>query len=168
MPVATQSYKDILARWSSGVTIVTTVYENQWKGITVSSFSSVSLTPPLILICLGKKLYTHGLVRSSGVFAVNILTESQLALGKLFAGMHPDIKNRFEGLNCFTAETGSPIIPDTLGWLDCKVVAHHDAGDHTIYIGEVLQVAASVRDDARPLLYHNRKWGVFETNNVAL
>jgi flavin reductase (DIM6/NTAB) family NADH-FMN oxidoreductase RutF len=160
MTIEAPIFKQILARWTSGVTVVTTLDEFQWKGMTASSFSSVSLEPPLIQVCLARKLYTHQLIEKSGVFAVNILSTDQLETAKLFAGMYPHIENRFGGLPCGTAVTGCPLLPNALGWLDCKLYAAYAGGDHTIFVGEVL--AGTVPHDAPPLLYYQRQWGRFE------
>lgn len=159
MAVETQTFKNTLARWASGVTVVTTVRDGQWKGTTVSSFTSVSLEPPLVLICIANKLFTHELLTETGVFAVNILNEHQAEFGKLFAGMLPQIENRFEQGSWETAVTGSPILTDASGWVDCKIVSTYQAGDHTIFVGEVLAGGSS---DAHPLVYYNRTWGHFQ------
>lgn len=159
MPVDAQHYKNILAQWPSGVTIVTTIKDGKWKGITASSFTSVSADPPLILICVAQKLYTHQLISESGVFAVSILNDSQAEIGKLFAGMYPDIENRFATATWHTAVTGAPILAESAGWVDCKIVLKMSAGDHTIFVGEVQD--GDVPGTAAPLLYHNRRWGQF-------
>lgn len=161
MPLDSQLFRDTLAHWASGVTIVTTAHDNQWKGVTVSSFSSVSFDPPLVAICLNRKLYTHQLVSTSGVYAVTLLNDRQIELAKRFAGWIPDVQDRFEGLDCFTAETGSPIISGSLGWLDCKVVHQYAGGDHTIFVGEVLAAEVNSEQSYSPLLYHYRMWGQF-------
>jgi flavin reductase (DIM6/NTAB) family NADH-FMN oxidoreductase RutF len=159
MTVDDKRFKHTLARWTSGVTVVTTHYDNAWQGITVSSFSSVSLEPPLILICIGKQLYTNEAITTSGAFAVNILKVEQVELGKRFAGMIPELEDRFEGLVCETANTGAPILPGVSAWLDCRVRHAYDGGDHTIFVGEVM--ATGVGDEEQPLLYYNRQWGTF-------
>lgn len=159
MSIDQQLFKNVLARWTSGVTILTTVYNEKWKGTTVSSFTSISLEPPLILVSLAHKLYTHQVVKSSGVFAVSILHHQQAELGKLFAGMYPHIDDRFATHDWFTAVTGSPILSNALGWVDCRTVQEITAGDHTIFLGEV--VDANTSELHPPLLYHNRKWGQF-------
>jgi flavin reductase (DIM6/NTAB) family NADH-FMN oxidoreductase RutF len=152
-------FKQVMAQWSSGITIVTTTLEGNWQGITANSFSSVSLNPPLVAVSIDKKLYIHSILEDSGVFAVNILSADQVQLGKLFAGFFPDIKDRFAELECHTAITGSPLLPDVLGWVDCRVRHVYEAGDHTIFVGEV--AAADTPRDAMPLVYHNRTWGEF-------
>lgn len=160
MSVTDSNFKDTMSRWTSGVTVVTTTLDGKWKGTTASSFTSVSSEPPLVLICLGRKLYTREILIKSGIFAVNILSSEQLEIGKLFAGMYPDIEDRFADKNCFTSETGSPIFPNTLAWVDCKVINTHEEGDHTIFIGQILSSGAQ---DGQSLAYHHRQWGQFKS-----
>lgn len=166
MPVESQAFKNSLAHWASGVTVVTSVEGDQHVGITASSFASVSLEPPRVLICINKRLYTHGLIEHSGVFAVNILDETQLAWGMLFAGMLPEAEDRFVGIEWGTAATGSPILPGVLAWLDCRLVHAYDGGDHTIFVGEV--EATSARGPGDPLVYYNRQWRKLDTARPAL
>jgi flavin reductase (DIM6/NTAB) family NADH-FMN oxidoreductase RutF len=151
--------KDTLARWASGVTVVTTIHEGQFKGTTASSFSSVSIQPPLVLICLAQKLYTHTLLQATAKFAINILAEDQRYVGELFAGMHPEVQDRFSVLQVQTGETGCPLIIGSAGWLECITEQEVTAGDHTIFIGRV--VAADASGSNQPLVYHNRQWGGF-------
>lgn len=159
MAVDVATFRDVLGQWPSGVTVVTTLAEGTWHGMTASSFSSVSAEPPLVSVCLLKKLYTHELFQTSGVFGVNILAKDQTEIGKRFAGMNPEITDRFEGLDVKTAETGVPLLGQAVAWLDCRVLHRYDGGDHTIFVGEV--VAAQVERQTGPLLYHSRSWGQF-------
>ena len=151
-----QAFKDTLSHWASGVTVVTAHRGDERVGITASSFSSVSLDPPLILICVVKKLYTHQIIQESGSFGVHILQTEQLEWGMRFAGMIPEIEDRFAGLNVTTAVTGAPILADAMAWLDCRVANAHDSGDHTIFVGEVM--ATKSGDIGEPLLYYHRQW----------
>jgi flavin reductase (DIM6/NTAB) family NADH-FMN oxidoreductase RutF len=151
-----QIFKNNLSHWASGVTVVTTKVGEQYVGITASSFSSVSLTPPQILICVARKLHTYQAIQESGFFAVNILNTTQVAWGMRFAGMIPEITDRFEGIALTTAVTGAPILPEVLGWLDCQVRHAYEGGDHIIFVGEV--VAGSSEHRGMPLLYYNRNW----------
>lgn len=155
-----QAFKDTLAQWSSGVTVVTTAWHDTWYGITVSSFASVSLEPPLISVCVAKKLFTHGVIAESSIFAVNILNREQVEWAKRFAGFYPEIKDRFADINCLTAVTGCPVFPDAMGWLDCRVYRAYDGGDHTIIVGEVVANGHNERSHP-PLVYYNRQWGQF-------
>lgn len=156
MPIDSTAFKSAMAQFASGVTVVTTVSGEQRLGITASSFSSLSVEPPLVLVSLAKRLYTHKIIEQSGVFAVNILGAGQKDWGMRFAGMTPGITDRFAGIDHFAAITGSPILPEVLGWVDCRLWAQYDGGDHSIFVGEVVAVEAAEAD--LPLLYHNRLW----------
>lgn len=156
MPIDVEAYKNAMAQFPLGVTIVTAEHANQRLGITVSAFCSVSLEPPLVLVCIEKDLATHALIERSAAFAVNVLHKGQLAWGQRFAGLLPETEDRFEGITCEAAVTGAPLLPGVLSWLDCRVYATYTGGDHTIFVGEV--VAASTAGGAAPLLYYDRHW----------
>jgi flavin reductase (DIM6/NTAB) family NADH-FMN oxidoreductase RutF len=156
MAIEIQAFKEVMAHWATGVTVVTTLLEGQPVGITASSFSSLSLQPPQVLICVNKKLHTNGAIRASGCFAVNILTLAQQEWGAIFAGMRPELQNRFEGIEWSVAETGAPILPAVLAWADCRVRHQYDGEDHTIFVGEV--VAGAAQGIGSPLLYYDRQW----------
>jgi flavin reductase (DIM6/NTAB) family NADH-FMN oxidoreductase RutF len=152
-------FKQVMRRWASGITVITTVSGDNLIGVTASAFSSLSADPPLVLVCLNRKLYTHRVIEEAGVFAVNILSAGQIEIGKRFAGMHPQVQDRFEGLEHTTAATGCPILGDTAGWLDCDLQAAYPGGDHTIFVGQVL--AANAMAQVEPLGYFNHRWGLF-------
>lgn len=156
MSVDIGAFRETMAHWASGVTVITAMDDGQRVGITASSLASVGLDPPQILVCVNKRLYTHGAIEAGGVFAVNILQTSQLEWGMRFAGLIPDLHDRFEGIQTHTAVTGSPILPGVLGWLDCTVAHAYDGGDHTIFVGRVEACGAS--EGGPPLLYFNRHW----------
>jgi flavin reductase (DIM6/NTAB) family NADH-FMN oxidoreductase RutF len=156
MALDTTTLKNALAHWASGVTVVTTQWQGENYGLTASSFTSVSLEPPLVSACLSRSLHTHDALVGSGVFAVSILASDQIDTGIRFAGLVPERGDRFVGLECDSAVTGCPIIRGCLAWLDCRVYQSIEAGDHSIIVGEVL--AASSRDDGLPLLYYHRNW----------
>ncbi|WP_370614852.1 flavin reductase [Mumia qirimensis] len=156
--VETATFRDVLSQWPSGVTVVTTVVDGRRHGMTASSFSSVSLDPPLISICLDRKLFSHGLIESSGFFGVSVLAKDQAEVARRFAGQTGE-SDRFAGETWSTAETGAPLLDSSLGWLDCRVVHAHPGGDHTIFVGEVLAGHAARR--TAPLLFHSRGWGQF-------
>ena len=156
MTLNIDQFKKAMSQFATGVTVVTTVYGETPIGITASSFSSLSMDPPLVLVSLAKKLFTHNVIADSGSFAINILGATQQELGMRFAGMIPGIEDRFAGLDVSTAVTGCPILNDAIAWVDCRVWDMYDGGDHTIFVGEVVDVHASERDT--PLLYHSRLW----------
>ena len=147
------TFRDVMAQWPSGVTVVTTLVDGAWHGMTASSFSSVSLDPPLVSVCLDRRLFSHGLISAGGVFGVNVLAKDQAEVARRFAGMVPglEVADRFDGENWTTARTGVPLLDSALGWLDCRVVHEYPGGDHTIFVGEVLQLAVSSEEN--PLLF---------------
>ena len=149
MAVDKAEFRTALSRFASGVTVVTTRDGGgQLHGITVSAFCSVSLEPPLILICIDRGAYAHGAFGESGVFAVNVLTEEQESLSRLFASREPD---KFAHAAHRLGLDGVPVLSGTLATLECHVRHTYEGGDHTIFVGEVL--AAEVRE-GRPLAYY--------------
>ncbi|WP_432751982.1 flavin reductase [Streptomyces sp. JL2001] len=151
------TFRQVLSRWPSGVGIVTTAGADGWHGMTASSFSSVSLAPPLVLVCLDRTIRSHRLLTRNGVFAVNVLGRDHLALGRRFAGMEPGVTDRFAAGDWLPGATGSPVLTDSAAWVDCRVLHRYPGGDHTIFLGEV--VAAGVPRLTSPLLFHSRSWG---------
>lgn len=166
MSIDMQAFKHTLAHWASGVTVVTTRVDGLPIGMTASSLTSVSLDPPQILICVARKLFTHQAIERSSVFAVNILGTEHLEWGMRFAGMIPELSDRFAGIETHTAVTGAPLLPNVLGWLDCRLRHAYDGGDHTIFVGEV--VAAGASEERSPLLYFNRTWRQLDAEPLRL
>lgn len=156
MTVDATAFRAVLGQWPTGVAVVTTSVDGTWYGLTASSFSSVSLDPPLVSVCIATGTPTHDRILQAGGFAVNLLGKDHVDVGKRFAGGRPALE-RFDGLRCDTAHTGAPLLHDAVGWVDCRIEAAHPAGDHTLYIGRV--VAADVTRTTAPLLYHSRSWG---------
>ena len=142
--------------FASGVTAVTTAHEAQLRGITISAFSSVSLDPPLVLICVAKDTTTHEMIAASGIFAVNILSDDQEFLSERFAARAPIVNEKFEGVPYHVAVTGAPILEQSIAWYDCHVLATHDGGDHTVFVGRVEAIGFSAVARAPLLYYANR------------
>jgi hypothetical protein len=107
-------------------------------------------------VCLSRRLYTHRAIEESGFFAVNILGAHQLDVGLRFAGMKPDVTDRFSGVPVATGETGAPLLEGSLASIDCRLWNRYDGGDHSIFVGEVRGVRLSTQES--PLLYHDRLW----------
>jgi flavin reductase len=137
----------IMGCFATGVTVITTTDGESATGFTANSMTSLSLDPPLVLFALKKTAGSHAAFVSSKKFAVNILTVEQEAVSNRFASPGP---KEFSDLNTTTAETGSPILSDSLAWVDCKLVDVIPGGDHDIFIGEVL---AGDVNGGEPLLY---------------
>lgn len=152
-----QEFREAMAQFASGVTVVTTALRGEPFGLTASSFASLSLYPPLVLVCLSRALNSHRIIEESGVFAVNILSVRQVEVGRRFAGMIPEVSERFAGIEWTAAKTGSPLLPGCLAWADCRVRNVYDGGDHSIFVGDVSEVGTG--EGGEPLLYHNRLWG---------
>jgi flavin reductase (DIM6/NTAB) family NADH-FMN oxidoreductase RutF len=148
MAIGQDEFRAALGRFASGVTVVTTKDSaGRLHGITVSAFCSVSLEPPLILICIEKATGSHYAFEESGVFIVNILDRSQQHLSEHFASTFPD---KFEGMAHRPGFEGIPILDDALVSLECRLKKACDGGDHSIYIAEVEN--AEIKDGS-PLVY---------------
>lgn len=142
----------IMGHFATGVTVVTTRCGEELCGLTVSSFCSLSLSPPLVSIAIDHRTYSYAFLKSSGVFAVNILSSEQEDISRRFAMAGP--KN-FADLPIISAVTGSPILSESLGWVDCRTVQVYGGGDHDIFVGEI--VAGDSRE-AEPLLYYHGRY----------
>jgi flavin reductase (DIM6/NTAB) family NADH-FMN oxidoreductase RutF len=146
--------KNAYARWATGVTVVTTRAGDRIHGMTVSAFSEVSLDPPLVLVCVDKTSNTRSVISESKVFAVNILERGQADLSTRFAAKE-DEDRRFSGVDYQTGETGAPLLAGTVANLDCRLTDTHEAGDHFIFIGEVVALQLF---DGEPLMFHDRAY----------
>lgn len=156
MSVDSEQVRSAMRRWATGVTIVTARDGERQHGMTVNSFISVSLEPPLVLVSLERGRATHALVQSSGFYGVSILPYGYQTLSDLFAGRLGETENRFAGLSTFNLVSPTPLLSGSLAAFDCRVVSSYEAGDHTLFIGEVL--AVTIGDDAPPLIYYNRDY----------
>jgi flavin reductase (DIM6/NTAB) family NADH-FMN oxidoreductase RutF len=157
MAISPATFRAAMGQMASGVTVITMHAEGQDHGFTASSFTSLSLDPMLVLVCVVKDLRSHALLERAGHYAANILGESQRNLGERFAD--PLTIDRFAGLTVDRALTGAPILSQSLAWVDCRVRDVLPGGDHSIFVGEV--VAAHVLPSEGALVYHNRQWGRF-------
>lgn len=147
--VDSESFRAVLGCFATGVTVVTTRDdEGAAHAITVGSFTSVSLEPPLILYCLGKSAFGFEVFAAATGFAVNVLAADQSGLSDRFAREVPDA---FPDLATSTWVTGSPVIEEGLAALDCERAACHEAGDHLIVVGRVKALGLLRQSD--PLVY---------------
>lgn len=150
MSLDRDAFRSVLGRFASGISVVTTCDTvGRDHGMTVSAFCSVSLTPPLVLVCVDKNADMFRVLQEVAHFTVNILASHQEALSRRFADL--DAEQRFEGVGFRRGKFGAPVLHDILAYIECRTHERHDAGDHGIVIGEVQHAAA--RDD-RPLLYY--------------
>ncbi len=151
--------KQAMRVYPQGVTVVTAQAEDGPKGITVSSFTSVSLSPPLVLVSIAKGSLLHDLLRESASFAVNFLAEDQKSVSDRFAG-RTQAKDRFEGLKFRRGVTGSPLIDGVRAVIECKTWQVYEGGDHSVIVGEV--VAAKALNSKRPLVYYAQQYTTTE------
>jgi flavin reductase (DIM6/NTAB) family NADH-FMN oxidoreductase RutF len=150
MPIDESRFRQALGYFATGVTVVTTAHACELHGMTVSSFSSLSLSPPLVLICIDKAVPTHDALRDAGQFVVNILEKRQEHLSRRFAMPGDD---KFKGVAWHTGTLGLPVLDRVLAVIECRMHATLDGGDHTIFVGEVI---VAMVDDGTPLLYYRR------------
>ena len=144
-------FEKVFRKIFNGVFVITTKKGDKVNGMTAAWVSRASFKPPLLSVSIGKTRYSHGLIKDSGVFAVNVLSDKQTAEGKHFGFKSGRKTDKFEGIEYETRKTGSPILRNTAGYFDCKLVNTCNAGDHTIFTGEV--VDAEAYEDNVPLLY---------------
>ncbi len=147
-----------MRRLATGVTLVTIRHGDLIHGMTANTFTSVSLHPTLVLISILNGSTTHEFVTQAGTFAVNVLSDRQELLAKRFAKQVPVPPNPFDDIICHAAVTGAPILDDCMAYVDCRVAATHLEGDHTIFIGEVLEAGFGSARDGNPLLYYNGEY----------
>lgn len=147
--VSATEYRAALSRFASGVTVVTSrdSLERDY-GMTVSAFSSLSLSPPLVLVCIDQRASWHAAIGDSSHFVVHVLEAAQEEYSRRFAS---EREGRFVGLPFTRSDSGVIVLPDTLTTLECRITARHEGGDHTIVVGAVEQVQLAEGD---PLLYH--------------
>lgn len=153
MAVSNYEFRQGLSRFASGVTVVTCKGDSGYLGLTVSAFSSVSLDPPLVLVCVHARSSVHDALKEGRCFAVNILAEDQEPVSRLFASKSAD---RFCGVGSQEGKTGAPLIEGALAFVECRIVHAYPAGDHTILVG---QVEAYGITEGKPLLYFCGSYG---------
>jgi flavin reductase (DIM6/NTAB) family NADH-FMN oxidoreductase RutF len=155
--VSPEDFKGALGSWASGVTVVTTKHEDVVYGITVSSFSSLSMEPRLVLVSLADSNHLPHLIRKSGHFGVSILASGQEDVSAYFSKSGRDPVTDFDGdFTTYIHETGSPLIEGSLAQIDCELDEALPGGDHTIAIGRV--VGATFNPNLLPLMYFRRAY----------
>ena len=156
--ISKDEFRAALSRFPSGVTIVTTKdAEDRFHGITVSAFASVSLEPPMILVCIDKDSGSHHAFREGEFFVVNILAEGHENLSNRFASQ---LSDKFEGVDYRIGIGEIPVLEDALVTLECRLADAHEGGDHTIFVG---LVEKSNVTDANPLIYWHGSYRKLET-----
>ncbi|HEV2767299.1 MAG TPA: flavin reductase family protein [Acidimicrobiales bacterium] len=149
--------RQVLGRFPTGVVVVTASDGVVPYGLSVNSFTSVSLDPPLIAFCADRRSGSWAAIRRSGAFCVNVLAEDQEAVSRVFATRGAE---KFGGVGWSPAPSGSPLLDGVLAWMDCRIETVHDGGDHEICVGRVDQLG--VERDEGPLVFYRGGYGRFE------
>ncbi len=151
MALDPKSFRNLMGTFATGVTVVTTNNDGMLHGLTANAVSSLSLDPPLFLVCVDKKAKSHPEMEKASSFAVNVLAASQEAVSNTFASSSPPEEGSLRGVAFHAGETGAPLVDGALAWIECEKYAALEGGDHTIFVGKV--VAGEISGDEPPLLY---------------
>ena len=148
MPLDEALFKLAMSHFASGVTVVSTEHDGTPYGMTVASFASLSLHPPLVLICIEKGVKSHDAIAAAEKFGVSMLSHEQAEVSNRFASKK--VEDRFSGVAWSRGELGMPLIDGAICAIECSVHSQLPGGDHTIFVGEVLSVRTR---EAQPLVY---------------
>lgn len=159
--VSRDDFKRVMGCFAAGVTVITTVdADGKPHALTATAFTSLSKDPPLCLVCVDRNARAHSPIVEAKRFAVNFLSAGQDAVSNNFASQKDD---KFAEVAWRPADkTGSPLLPDTLAWLDCRLEAVHPGGDHDIFVGRLVEVGTS---DSSPLLYFRGRYAELEATS---
>jgi len=154
MTLDSEQLRRAMRAWTTGVAVVTAAHDGQRYGMTVNSFTSISLEPPLASVTLKQLTHTHDLVDKSNVFSVTILAADQKELSDRFAGKLTEIHDRFEGLALEKLVLDAPLLKGGLAYFNCRILSSIPVGENTLFLAEVIAVRGD--GDGEPLVYHNR------------
>jgi len=148
-------YRRILGHWVTGVAVVTARAPDGHRcGLTANAVTSLSLDPPLVLVCVERNSDTHGCILASGHLAVSMLRQDQERLARRFAASEGGEK--FAGIAFREEQTGAPVLEDVLAWVDCRLWRTYEGGDHTIFVAEIL---AGDAQEGAPLVFYRSGFG---------
>jgi 3-hydroxy-9,10-secoandrosta-1,3,5(10)-triene-9,17-dione monooxygenase reductase component len=150
--------RQVLGHFATGVTAITANGPDGLVGMAANSFTSVSLDPPLVLFCAGTTSETWPDIQRAGHFCVNILGNDTPHLAQQFATKGID---RFDGVAHHVEATGAPVLDDAIAFIDCRIVAEHDAGDHVIVVGQIEALGGDDTGQASPLVFFRGSYGGF-------
>jgi len=159
-------FKNALSGWASGVSVVTTRADGLAYGLTVSSFTSVSLEPPLVLVCLGHGNRLNDMIARSNRFAVSLLSRDQEDASNHFASRGREPAAQLDAIPMIETDDGLPLVEGALAWLACDVHELIDVGDHALVVGRVTEAGAA--DDGSPLIYWSRAYRGVDLGGVDL
>ena len=150
-----RQFRDVLGLFATGITVVTSISDEEPVGMTCQSFSSVSLNPPLVMFCPAKTSRAWPLMRQAGFFCVNILSAGQQEISHNMATKGSE---KFDGVAWKPALTGAPVVDGVLGYVDCVIDTVHEAGDHYIVVGRVKELAMGDAAGADPILFYQGRY----------
>ena len=162
MAITDDTFKELMKRFASGVTLITFENEGRLSGLTVSSFCSLSMNPPLILICIDKKIPSHDSLKNGSSFGVNICTSKQGKLAWDFANSNIDKNELILSLDHRITDDKVPLLNDCLASIECTLKETYEGGDHTIFVGQIESGDFSEKSD--PLVYYKSGLGNFTSN----
>jgi flavin reductase (DIM6/NTAB) family NADH-FMN oxidoreductase RutF len=146
-----REFRDLLGRFATGVTVITTQADGRLHGMTANAVCSLSLDPLLLLVCIDRRAHCHEQMLRAGRFGVNVLAAGQRSLSDLFARTFEPEAGALRGAPFHLTENQVPILEGVLAWVECRLEAVHAGGDHDIFVGEAL--AGRVESDEAPLLF---------------
>ena len=162
MGITDNTFKELMKRFASGVTLITFENDEKYSGLTVSSFCSLSMSPPLILICIDKKIPSHESLKNGSHFGVNICTSEQGKLAWDFANSNVDKNELILSLNHKVTDNKVPLLIDCLASMECKIRETYEGGDHTIFVGQIEY--GDFDEELDPLVYYKSGLGDFTPN----
>jgi flavin reductase (DIM6/NTAB) family NADH-FMN oxidoreductase RutF len=136
---------DALKTFNYGVYVVSGKRGSQINALTCAWVMRASMDPPLVAVAVGKSRYTHDFIKDGGAFAVSVLAEGQQEIGRFFGTVSGKDVDKFARYRYESKATGAPVLPDCAAWADCRLVHSYDAGDHTIFVGQVVEAGVSAR-----------------------
>ena len=165
MGVTQAEFRKALGSFATGVTVITVDYEGEVNGMTANAFTSVSLDPPLVLVCVDHRARTHAHLYARKRFGVNVLAENQQTISEYYACPAQDHRNAEQeaGARFDRTSHGTPVLRGALAYLECRLHTAQDAGDHTIFIAEVEEVVVR---DGDPLLYYRTEYRAIEDSKT--
>lgn len=154
--IDSQQFKDVMARIPTAVAVITSRSDTGFHGVTVSSFGSLSLDPPLAYVSILREINSHDRLLNTDGFVINVLSRSQSFYAEQFSGQTPLADPDFNRVPHRTGELGLPLIEGCVSWIECRHWLQQPAGDHTLFMGEIIGLQAGDSDD--PLIYFDREF----------
>jgi flavin reductase (DIM6/NTAB) family NADH-FMN oxidoreductase RutF len=152
MAVDEQTFRHVMGRFATGVTVLTTGRDGVFHGMTVNAFASTSLRPPLVVVSIDHVALSHDAIAATGLFALSFLSERQRDLSDAFADPESDANRSLDGVEYDLGELGLPLLQGCVAWLECRVGESHVSGDHTLFVADVVSATAGSED--RPLVFY--------------